>query len=66
VTDAVVGGDGAASQLAGRAVLIGMTIAMPPEFDSWMRSAATIRAASQLAVSAAVHQDDDRMRPEFD
>jgi hypothetical protein len=28
VTDAVVGGDGAASQLAGRAVLIGMTIAM--------------------------------------
>jgi hypothetical protein len=49
-----------------RAVLIGMTIAMPPEFDWWMRSVATIRAASQLAVSAAVHQDDDRMRPEFD
>ncbi|HEX3742384.1 MAG TPA: hypothetical protein VHW09_00570 [Bryobacteraceae bacterium] len=43
-----------------------MTIAMPPEFDWWMRSVATIRAASQLAVSAAVHQDDDRMRPEFD
>jgi hypothetical protein len=33
VTDAVVGGDGAASQLAGRAVPIGMTIAMPPEFE---------------------------------
>jgi hypothetical protein len=33
VAGAVVGGDGAASQLAGRAVPIGMTIAMPPEFE---------------------------------